>query len=372
MPSFDDELNELGDDGPDPGPPGPKVPELVGAGGQVSQLAANKPPSFDDELAGLEDPKPEPEPGWMRAMRATGLVRDPANADEARGLPSLAGAKNFTDKMELMGNHPWKAAGQEVASLAAPFAMGPAGKGLSAVSGAAQGFLGTYADTGDVNQAGKSAALGTVTGAAGDIAGEIALPLGNGIWSVADRLSRLPAIMKAGKWAGKAAGAAAGGAVGSAAGSGLGPLGAPLVAAGAAVGADAGGKLGQAALSGGIRAVGNAAGAVGDVVNDPTARAAALAATLSGGRQANAPTQGSPQQQAFSALESGRGNKLSDAALNALQNQPQALGEYTDRFAQAASSPEPGAVNDLISKLMDTDPKFRMGPLLELQRMTAQ
>lgn len=68
----------------------------------------------------------------------------------------------------------------------------------------------------------------------------------------------------------------------------------------------------------------------------------------------------------------GRGNKLGEAALSALQNNPQIFGQWQAEFAQAASSPEPGAVNALISRLAQKDPEFRAGPLQQLQQMTAQ
>lgn len=72
-----------------------------------------------------------------------------------------------------------------------------------------------------------------------------------------------------------------------------------------------------------------------------------------------------------SGIAQGRGNMLGEAALDALQNNPQLLGRYQTDFAQAASSPEPGAVNKLLIRLANTDAEFRQGPMQELQNMTS-
>lgn len=75
----------------------------------------------------------------------------------------------------------------------------------------------------------------------------------------------------------------------------------------------------------------------------------------------------SPQQ----SVGTGRGNLLGEAALDLLRSSPADLGKYQADIAQAAASPEPGAVNSLIVRLAQTDPDFRNGPLVQLQQMTA-
>lgn len=67
-----------------------------------------------------------------------------------------------------------------------------------------------------------------------------------------------------------------------------------------------------------------------------------------------------------------RGNLLPDAALSALQNDPQQLGSYKGEFAKAAVSPEPGAVGALIARLVNTDERFRTEVLPALQRATLE
>lgn len=70
---------------------------------------------------------------------------------------------------------------------------------------------------------------------------------------------------------------------------------------------------------------------------------------------------GSPLTQAAA------GGNVTDAALGALQSNPQLLGQYKNQFAEAAGSPAPGAVSALITRLIQTDPEFRTRVLPQLR-----
>jgi len=71
-----------------------------------------------------------------------------------------------------------------------------------------------------------------------------------------------------------------------------------------------------------------------------------------------------------SSLEQGRGFALTEAALDAMRNDPQALGPYLQQIAQAAGSREPDAVSALITRLSRTDPNFRTQVLPALRART--
>jgi hypothetical protein len=60
--------------------------------------------------------------------------------------------------------------------------------------------------------------------------------------------------------------------------------------------------------------------------------------------------------------------KLDQAALDALYGGGSELGQYKSQFAEAAGSPNPGAVQDLITRLTLTDPQFRTQLLPLLSR----
>lgn len=71
-------------------------------------------------------------------------------------------------------------------------------------------------------------------------------------------------------------------------------------------------------------------------------------------------------------IDSGRGYMLSDAAIDALRNDRQALGRYAAQFAQAMSSNEPDAVSALITRLSHTEPDFRTQVLPALRARTGE
>ena len=50
---------------------------------------------------------------------------------------------------------------------------------------------------------------------------------------------------------------------------------------------------------------------------------------------------------------------VTEAALSAIQSNPEALGGYSQRFREAAASPDPSAASALILELVQTDPDFR-------------
>lgn len=68
----------------------------------------------------------------------------------------------------------------------------------------------------------------------------------------------------------------------------------------------------------------------------------------------------------------GRGNLLGDAAVSMLHTDPSKLGEYQGQFAKAYSNQDLGAMNALITKLSQKDPKFRTTTLVELQKLTSE
>lgn len=72
------------------------------------------------------------------------------------------------------------------------------------------------------------------------------------------------------------------------------------------------------------------------------------------------------------ATNMGRGNLLGDAAIELMQTDPGKLGEYQAEFSQAYVSNDVGAMNALITKLANKDPKFRTTTLVELQRLTSE
>lgn len=100
---------------------------------------------------------------------------------------------------------------------------------------------------------------------------------------------------------------------------------------------------------------GAAARGLGGLINGPgPARLSALTQRAGAGLMDIAPTGVAAGYAGSEIAES-----TTDAALNALQNNPQALGPYAGQIAESAGSPEPGAVNALITKLIQTDPEFR-------------
>lgn len=157
---------------------GPDVPEVTGPSGTQALSAPKYKVISEEPENSPAGPPTQERPLWARALTTLGLVREPENADEARGLPSLASSKNFTDKMDLMANHPWQAAGREVADLAAPMFAGPSGSlGGAVAQAAAHDYLRGYSDTGSASEganqalegAGATAALGGVGKAVGGV-----------------------------------------------------------------------------------------------------------------------------------------------------------------------------------------------------------
>lgn len=67
------------------------------------------------------------------------------------------------------------------------------------------------------------------------------------------------------------------------------------------------------------------------------------------------------------AADDAEAKSVAQQALNALHTQPQALGQYASQIAQAAASPDQGAVNTLMLRLVQTDPQFRRDVLPRLQ-----
>lgn len=243
--------------------------------------------------------------------------------------------------------------------------MGPVAGGVAsgAVSGLrnsqAQDFGGRALDTAE------GALYGGLAGGAGKALGAGSKYFGKAAQWAGDKIGDFgnnPMVQKAAQWAGASAGGTAGTALGAASPF---PGGA---AAGGFAGTAAGGYLGSKAIpaaAGAIRGVGNAAQGLGSPAMQ------ALGAVTAGkeiGGQLDRGTD-SPSNQS---TDAGRGNLLGEAALGALQNDPSVLGKYAGEFAKAAASKDTGAVNALINKLAQKDPEFRTGPMIELQRMTAE
>lgn len=61
--------------------------------------------------------------------------------------------------------------------------------------------------------------------------------------------------------------------------------------------------------------------------------------------------------------------RLDQSALDMLRAGGQDLGPYKSQFAEAAGSPEPGAVSALVAELIQTDPVFRTQVLPQLRRI---
>lgn len=70
-----------------------------------------------------------------------------------------------------------------------------------------------------------------------------------------------------------------------------------------------------------------------------------------------------------SGMVTGQSGTLVDTALNSLAAGGAELGDYRDQFAQAASSPDHGAISNLITRLTMSDPKFRTQLLPRLRQM---
>jgi hypothetical protein len=137
--------------------------------------------------------------------------------------------------------------------------------------------------------------------------------------------------------------------------------GIPGMAAAAAV--KTGGRAGLANLGRGGSAALDTLGAAGQAVGGQ--------APLAGGVAARAAA-GSMSQELQQSTGEGRGNLLTQAALNSLYSGGQDLGPYSSQFAEAAASKDSNAVANLITRLTMSDPQFRVSVLPALQRMTAE
>jgi hypothetical protein len=113
------------------------------------------------------------------------------------------------------------------------------------------------------------------------------------------------------------------------------------------------------------------AGAIGGAALGGMGRPGVQAATGAGQAITGARDRGEdPGAAAQRELEQGRGYMLTDAALDALRNEPQALGTYARQFADAMQSNDPDAVGVLIQRLSRTDPNFRTQVLPALRART--
>lgn len=172
----------------------------------------------------------------------------------------------------------------------------------------------------------------------------------------------------------KRAAGAAGSMIGGGVGAGMGGAFSVIPHAtevGMGAGAMLGGSVANKAVPAAIRGAGSVSRGVGRAADSLQSPAMQAFETM-GANQAVSRSLDRSEATAENATNAGRGNLLGDAALEALQTNPSALGPYAGEFAKAAASPEVGAVNTLITKLAQKDPAFRAGPMVELQRMTAE
>lgn len=138
------------------------------------------------------------------------------------------------------------------------------------------------------------------------------------------------------------------------------------------------GTLAQGAAPPMLRGAANAVAGVGNTMNAIGQGAQALGTMAPAATASVQGTLGNkPRIDDFAApapaaaTAGGRGNLLPQAALEALYGDAQALGDYQADFAQAAVNRDPGAVGALISRLTQSDPKFRQQVLPTLQKRTA-
>lgn len=375
MPTFDEELDGLGS----------------GSGS-----------SFDDELAALGDSAPEPvkdmgsTPGGMQfSASPTEVAQWNAGAPRAgtteaidmdfsaspMAVPQNGGLEGVYDRM-FNGNAQREmdkisegvgrsgvtfkpGSTSDMAKQVIPYAAGPV------VGGALSGGMSGWENSPERDfgaralDAGEGALYGAATGGAARALGAGSKYFGKAAQWAGDKIGAFgndPRIQKAAQWAG----AASGGSAGTALGSGLPFPGA--AAAGGFAGTAAGGYLAPKvipALGSAVSGAGKGAQALGSPAMQ--AFGSVVAADQIGGNLDRG-----HESTSSVATDAGRGNLLGDAALEALQTNPRALGSYAGEFAKAAASPEVGAVNTLITKLAQKDPAFRAGPMVELQRMTAE
>lgn len=370
MPSFDEELSALGSDGP----------------------------SFDDELAALQEPEPVKEQVSMGAS-PSGIQFSAAPADvekwnagapsepppdmdfsgDPMAVPQRGGMEGLYDKLfngRAQQSYDQIASGvnksgvkyeqPRISEAYTGAMMGPVAGGIAhgmlrgGRESQAQDFGGVALD------AAEGGLYGGLAGGASKAIGAGSKYFGNAARWAGDKLSDIAdsdLVKKGAMWAG--------GGLGGSAGAGIGSIfGGPATAAGTMLGTAAGGAVAQRAVPAAIRGAGNVSRGVGNAAGAMNTTAMQSFETM-GANQAI--SRGLDREQNLEqATDAGRGNMLGDAALDALQTNPAVLGSYAGEFAKAAASPDVGAVNNLITKLAQKDPKFRAGPMVELQRMTAE
>lgn len=359
--SFEDELNALGSESqPDPEP----VREMGSTGGLSFAGSPTDIAAWNSgaERAGTVDAAPAPDMDFSAqpmAVPARGglegaydrLFNGNAQRGQDRMVESLA-----AQGVDYQQPRPYEAA---LAMSGAPIAAGAASGAISgARNSQADSFGGRALDTAEgALYGGLAGGASRALGAGSKYFGKAAQWAGDKI----DDFGSSPTVQKAAQWAGSAAG----GTAGTALGAGMPFPGA--AAAGGFAGTAAGGYLAPKAIpaaGAAMRGMGNAAQGLGSPAMQ--AFGSVTAADQIGG---NLERSDNPST---NATDAGRGNLLGDAALEALQSNPTVLGAYAGEFAKAAASPEVGAVNTLITKLAQKDPAFRAGPMVELQRMTAE
>jgi hypothetical protein len=112
---------------------------------------------------------------------------------------------------------------------------------------------------------------------------------------------------------------------------------------------------------------GAAARALGGIANGPGPAKLSALTQRAGQGLANAFPVGAASGNAAGMIEERADKQVTERALDALHGNQQLLGTYASRIAEAAASPEPGAVNALIVKLIQTDPDFRTQVLPRLR-----
>jgi hypothetical protein len=141
-----------------------------------------------------------------------------------------------------------------------------------------------------------------------------------------------------------------------------GAAGGPVGMAGAAAVSELVRTRGSSALAGIEGAASRGLSAAGGGVSSASGLAGRTGAVMSGQQS---------DTEREEATEKARGYLLGQAALDSLHNGSQDLGPYASKFAEAAASPDTSAVANLISRLVMSDPEFRVNYLPALQRMTA-
>lgn len=283
--------------------------------------------------------------------------------DNARALMSDAHSRSpiVSGMAEGLGEAaPGLAAMAATGGAVNPITMGIATGALSGLGNSESDTLG-----GLITDAGKGAAFGGLAGGAARVLGgasKFAGGIGQQVGDWADDVANSPMTKKAAEWAGRAGGGYVGAKLGL-----VGDM--ATVFAGGLSGQSIGAKAVGEIVPWALRKAGGAAGGIGQGLGE----IGASGATQSFAGQALTQQYGRSEiaNNTQEATDAGRGNLLGEAALAALQHDPDVLGEWKDQFAKAAASPDRGAVNTLIGRLATREPRFRVGPMVDLQKMTA-